>query len=114
MFSTHESATPKSQTVQHSVLPAGTTLNGDLIGSGDITIVDDVSDVEGMQAGYNRRVNEYLQGQGVIDEPRTNWHNQLDVDFMDDPRELTYAEFRAIAVANPLRDFLEDVELVEA
>lgn len=38
MFSKNESATLKSQPVQHSVLPAGTTLNGDLIGSGDITI----------------------------------------------------------------------------
>ena len=38
MFSKNESATFKSQSVQHSILPAGTTLNGDLIGSGDITI----------------------------------------------------------------------------
>jgi len=38
MFSKNESATLKSHSVQHSVLPAGTTLNGDLIGSGDITI----------------------------------------------------------------------------
>ena len=38
MFSKSESATSKSDTVRHSILPAGTTLNGDLIGSGDITI----------------------------------------------------------------------------
>ena len=38
MLSKTESAAPKSHTVQHSILPAGTTLNGDLIGSGDITI----------------------------------------------------------------------------
>lgn len=38
MLSKTESAAPKSSTVQHSILPAGTTLNGDLIGSGDITI----------------------------------------------------------------------------
>ena len=38
MLSKNESATSKSHTVQHSILPAGTTLNGDLIGSGDITI----------------------------------------------------------------------------
>ena len=38
MFSKIESATLTSQTVQHSLLPAGTTLNGDLIGNGDITI----------------------------------------------------------------------------
>ena len=38
MFSRNESATPKSPSAQQSVLPAGTTLNGDLVGSGDITI----------------------------------------------------------------------------
>jgi cytoskeletal protein CcmA (bactofilin family) len=38
MFSKNESATSRTQTVRHSILPAGTTLNGDLIGSGDITI----------------------------------------------------------------------------
>lgn len=38
MFSKNESATSKSQSVRHSILPAGTTLNGDLIGDGDITI----------------------------------------------------------------------------
>ena len=38
MLSKPESAAPKPQNVQHSILPAGTTLNGDLIGSGDITI----------------------------------------------------------------------------
>ncbi|HEX9769649.1 MAG TPA: polymer-forming cytoskeletal protein [Kiloniellales bacterium] len=38
MFSKGESATSKSRPVRHSVLPAGTTLKGDLIGSGDITI----------------------------------------------------------------------------
>jgi cytoskeletal protein CcmA (bactofilin family) len=38
MFSKSESATPKSHPVRHSILPAGTTLKGDLIGSGDITI----------------------------------------------------------------------------
>ena len=38
MFSKNESATPQSPSGRHSVLPAGTTLNGDLIGSGDITI----------------------------------------------------------------------------
>ena len=38
MFNKDESATHKSQSARHSVLPAGTTLNGDLIGSGDITI----------------------------------------------------------------------------
>ena len=38
MLSKPESAAPKSNSVQHSILPAGTTLNGDLIGSGDITI----------------------------------------------------------------------------
>ncbi len=38
MLSKTESAAPKSNTVQHSILPAGTTLDGDLIGSGDITI----------------------------------------------------------------------------
>ena len=38
MLSKTESAAPKSHTVQHSILPAGTTLNGDLIGSGDMTI----------------------------------------------------------------------------
>ena len=38
MLRKNESAASKSHTVQHSILPAGTTLNGDLIGSGDITI----------------------------------------------------------------------------
>lgn len=38
MFNRNESATSKSHPVRHSVLPAGTTLNGDLIGDGDITI----------------------------------------------------------------------------
>jgi len=38
MLKRNESAASKSHTVQHSILPAGTTLNGDLIGSGDITI----------------------------------------------------------------------------
>jgi cytoskeletal protein CcmA (bactofilin family) len=38
MLRKNESAASKSRTVQHSILPAGTTLNGDLIGSGDITI----------------------------------------------------------------------------
>ena len=38
MFSKNESATSKFHTVRHSILPAGTTLNGDLIGDGDITI----------------------------------------------------------------------------
>ena len=38
MFNKNESATSKTQSVRHSILPAGTTLNGDLIGSGDITI----------------------------------------------------------------------------
>ena len=38
MLSKPESAAPKSNSVQHSILPAGTTLNGDLVGSGDITI----------------------------------------------------------------------------
>ncbi len=38
MLSKPESAAPKPQSVQHSILPAGTTLNGDLIGTGDITI----------------------------------------------------------------------------
>ena len=38
MFSKNESATSKPHTVRHSILPAGTTLNGDLIGDGDITI----------------------------------------------------------------------------
>lgn len=33
-----ESAAPKTSSAQHSILPAGTTLDGDLIGSGDITI----------------------------------------------------------------------------
>jgi len=38
MFQKSESATSKSQPIQHSVLPVGTTLKGDLISSGDITI----------------------------------------------------------------------------
>ena len=42
MFSKSESATPPSKPARHSILPAGTTLKGDLIGSGDITIEGDV------------------------------------------------------------------------
>lgn len=38
MFNKNESATSKTHSVRHSILPAGTTLNGDLIGEGDITI----------------------------------------------------------------------------
>jgi len=42
MFKKNESATPKrhsaGHSARHSVLPAGTTLDGDLIGDGDITI----------------------------------------------------------------------------
>ncbi len=38
MFQKSESATSKSQPIQHSVLPVGTTLKGDLSSSGDITI----------------------------------------------------------------------------
>lgn len=53
-----------------------------------ITKVWDPEQVPKMQEAYNRRINEFLGEQHVLDEPRTDWHNRLDTDFMADPEYL--------------------------
>ena len=67
-----------------------------------ITVVDSKEQIADMQEGYNRRVNEYLEQHGIIDETqrRADWHNKLDTDFMGDPRYVTEAEFKEIARLN--------------
>ena len=65
-----------------------------------ITVVGNKHQIDRMQTDYNRRVNEFLQSNGAITEPRTNWHNKLDTDFMADPRFVSEADFREIAKMN--------------
>ena len=65
-----------------------------------ITVVDSPEDVTRMQDSYNNRVNDYLERNGILDEPRTDWHNKLDTDFMGDPRYVTQEQFEEIARRN--------------
>lgn len=66
-----------------------------------ITMVKNKNQIRQMQQHYNDRVNRFLQRYGIINEPRSNWQNKLDTDFMADPRYVTSAEeFREIAKIN--------------
>ncbi len=66
-----------------------------------ITMVDSKDQIEQMQQGYNDRVNKFLKDSKVDVEPRNNWHNKLDTDFMADPSKIkTAEEFRDIARMN--------------
>ena len=66
-----------------------------------ITVVDDADQIGRIQENYNRRVNQYLVDNGVLDQPRSDWHNKLDTDFMADPSVVTDPEeFRKVAELN--------------
>ena len=64
-----------------------------------ITKITDPDQVVQMQDGYNRRINAYLKKNGLSTN-RTDWHVQLDTDFMADPGGVTDAQFRTIAKLN--------------
>ena len=73
-----------------------------------------VGDVRRMQTDYNQGINDYieraferdpavraaLEAEGVRVEPRSDWHKQLDVDFMADPRTVNQSQFEEIARLN--------------
>ena len=66
---------------------------------------DPVGQVREAQTRYNQRVNEYLEKVGAehgikIRGNRNDWHRQLDVDFMADPRYVSDDQFRQIADLN--------------
>ncbi len=65
---------------------------------------DPVADIRKMQETYNQKVNshlkEALEAEGLEFKAQDNWHNQLDVDFMADPKSVTDAQFREIAELN--------------
>ena len=63
-------------------------------------VVDSSREIADMQESYNNRVNAFLQRNGVIAEPRGDWHNKLDTDFMADPRYVTQDQFEEIARLN--------------
>ena len=69
-----------------------------------LTSSDPVGDVSRMQGRYNTNVNAWLSeklGPAAAGfQPRTDWHNQLDVDFMADPRHVTQKQFEEIAKLN--------------
>lgn len=65
-----------------------------------ITEVTSKEQIPKMQQGYNDRVNQFLEQNGVS-EQRGNWHNKLDTDFMADPTHITDPdEFLAVAEYN--------------
>ena len=64
-----------------------------------ITKVSSPEQIEHMQDGYNRRINDYLRQNGV-DVSSSDWHVQLDTDFMADPAGVTEEQFRKIAKLN--------------
>ncbi|MHA1158688.1 MAG: hypothetical protein ACTSP2_08100, partial [Alphaproteobacteria bacterium] len=39
-------------------------------------VVDSVDEISDMQKGYNKRINAYLAGHEVLNEPRSDWHNK--------------------------------------
>jgi hypothetical protein len=64
---------------------------------------DPVGDVIRMQERYNGNVNAWIKqklGNNATFQPRTDWHNQLDVDFMADPKTVTNRQFDQIAKLN--------------
>ena len=68
-----------------------------------ITQVTRVEQIDQMQSGYNRYVNQYLDSNGMLrpDEFGTEWHRLLDTDFMADPDLITSeADFKAIQAKN--------------
>ena len=64
-----------------------------------ITKVTSPDQIENMQQGYNRRINDYLR-QNNVNVSRNDWHVQLDTDFMADPAGVTEDQFRQIAKLN--------------
>jgi Mg/Co/Ni transporter MgtE len=69
-----------------------------------ITSTDPVGDVRSMQRLYNTNVNKFLEASLGQQQARalyqTEWHNQLDVDFMVDPRYVTEEQFQEVAKLN--------------
>lgn len=65
---------------------------------------DPVGQIAEMQEKYNAGVNKYLEealsAEGMVNQPRIDWHNRLDVDFMADPSYVTDKQFREIAYLN--------------
>lgn len=70
----------------------------------EIKSKDPVGDVKKMQKLYNDYVNQALEerfGKEVAKTmARNDWHNQLDVDFMVDPKHVTDEQFKQIAELN--------------
>lgn len=65
-----------------------------------ITKVKSAQQIEEMQKGYNKRVNEYLKDNGVITVDRNDWHKRNDTDFMADSKGISKAEFEKVAPKN--------------
>ncbi|MHA1553601.1 MAG: hypothetical protein ACTSU0_04250 [Alphaproteobacteria bacterium] len=63
-------------------------------------VVDSVDEISDMKKGFNTRIQAYLAGHKVLNEPRSDWHNKLDTDFMADPRYVTEEQFQKIARLN--------------
>lgn len=61
--------------------------------------VDSADHVRRIQKAYNRRVNAFLERNG-LPGGRDDWHRSLDVDFMADPGKVSQAEFEEIARVN--------------
>jgi len=65
---------------------------------------DPVGQISDMQKRYNTYVNEWLErtvaAQDLRASHKSNWHVDLDVDFMADPGYVTDEQFRAIAKLN--------------
>ncbi|MEX3011909.1 hypothetical protein [Hoeflea sp. TYP-13] len=65
-----------------------------------ITVVERPEQITQMQEGYNNRVNDYLEKNGLLDETRKDWHNKLDTDFMADPSKVSPEQFEEISRLN--------------